>query len=159
MEWIRESNLIEDVDDHEEDARSQRAWRWLINEDLTLPNILKLHKRIMLKKLGSQAGKWRTCRVWVGGREGIPHQEIEQAMELWLSDYFSAATAPIPRPDIIQQFHVKFEHIHPFIDGNGRTGRMIMNLQRVRAGLEPLNIRAVSRFVYYKWFRSPGADT
>lgn len=149
MEWIRESNLIEDVNDPEEDARSQRAWRWFINEDLTLDNILKLHRRIMLKKLGTHAGKWRTCRVWVGGREGIPHKEIEPALELWLYDYLA-----IREPDgqALQGLHVKFEHIHPFIDGNGRTGRMIMNWQRVRAGLDPLNIRAVNRAVYYRWF-------
>lgn len=148
MEWIRESNLIEDVDDHEEDARSSRAWRWFINEDLTPSNILKLHKRIMLKKLGSQAGKWRTCQVWVGGREGIPHPEIEHAIELWLYDY----AALNPDQDIIQLFHVRFEHIHPFVDGNGRTGRMLMNWQRVKAGLGPLCIKASERWKYYGWF-------
>ena len=47
-------------------------------------------------------------------------------------------------------FHARYEHIHPFFDGNGRSGRLLLNYQLVRAGLWPVNIRyAEERLKYY----------
>jgi Fic family protein len=48
---------------------------------------------------------------------------------------------------------VAFERIHPFRDGNGRVGRIIMNAQRLQAGLPILIIPASERRLYYEWFR------
>ena len=56
--------------------------------------------------------------------------------------------------EAIRQGHIDFETIHPFEDGNGRTGRMLMSWQRKKAGLEPLLIRASERWEYYQWFKS-----
>jgi len=44
------------------------------------------------------------------------------------------------------------ESIHPFIDGNGRTGRLILNLERIKAGLLPVNIKFEDRRKYYDCF-------
>ena len=48
--------------------------------------------------------------------------------------------------------HIAYERIHPFIDGNGRTGRMFMNWQRLKAGLPILVIKEKEKQEYYKWF-------
>ncbi len=56
---------------------------------------------------------------------------------------------PIER---IARFHLEFEGIHPFIDGNGRTGRLIMNLDLIRCGYPPINVKFTDRRKYYDAF-------
>jgi hypothetical protein len=54
----------------------------------------------------------------------------------------------------IKQWHINFEGIHPFEDGNGRIGRILMNLQRLSVGLPILIIHeGEEQFEYYKWFK------
>ncbi|RHO30215.1 Fic family protein [Amedibacterium intestinale] len=56
---------------------------------------------------------------------------------------------PIER---IARFHLEFEGIHPFIDGNGRTGRLILNLELIRNGYPAINIKFTDRKRYYDAF-------
>ena len=53
----------------------------------------------------------------------------------------------------IKKWHIMFEHIHPFEDGNGRTGRILMNIQRLKIGLPILIIYEKHKFKYYDWFK------
>lgn len=149
-EWIRESNLIEDVNSSLEDRRSYMAWLWFKDQPLTLENILKIHKMIMrvnLRHRKDQLGVWRTVNVRVGYRM-CPHwEQVPKLLDKWISLHGTANT-----DKTICSAHVQFEKSHPFIDGNGRTGRMIMNWQRVKAGLKPLCIKANERSDYYAWF-------
>ena len=52
----------------------------------------------------------------------------------------------------IALFHLEFEGIHPFIDGNGRTGRLLMNLDLIRNGFPPINVKFTDRKRYYDAF-------
>ena len=52
----------------------------------------------------------------------------------------------------IARFHLEFEGIHPFIDGNGRTGRLILNLELIRSGFPPINVKFTDRKRYYDAF-------
>jgi Fic family protein len=54
--------------------------------------------------------------------------------------------------EAVAEFHLRFESIHPFIDGNGRTGRLILNLELIKAGLLPVNIKFADRRRYYSCF-------
>lgn len=146
-EWIRESNLIEGVDEPEEDRRSLRAWRWFVKQQLTPENVLKLHRKIMLRKLGKEAGHLRVCGVMVGSRICPHYQNVPGLFYGWFKLWLNAC-----HNRTIQKAHIQFEEIHPFVDGNGRTGRMVMNWQRVQAGMEPLCIKASERWEYYRWF-------
>lgn len=56
---------------------------------------------------------------------------------------------PIER---IARFHLEFEGIHPFIDGNGRTGRLLLNLDLIRNGYPPINVKFTDRKRYYDAF-------
>ena len=62
----------------------------------------------------------------------------------------------------IARFHLEFEGIHPFIDGNGRTGRLILNLDLIRNGYPPINIKFTDRKKYYdafdEYYRNGNAD-
>lgn len=52
----------------------------------------------------------------------------------------------------IARFHLEFEGIHPFIDGNGRTGRLLMNLELIKCGYPPINVKFADRKRYYDAF-------
>ncbi len=66
---------------------------------------------------------------------------------------------PIER---IARFHLEFEGIHPFIDGNGRTGRLLLNLDLICNGYPPINVKFIDRKRYYDafdaYYRDGNAD-
>ena len=152
-QWIKESNLIEGVFSSLEDRRSYMAWLWLKKQEtVTLDVLLKLHKKIMRVHLGKEAGHLRVCNVRVGNRTCPHYENVPGLVSDWLSHDLKKKSFDDILEYNIKQSHIRFEKIHPFIDGNGRTGRMIMNWQRVKNGLEPLCIRLAEVFEYYEWF-------
>lgn len=59
---------------------------------------------------------------------------------------------------LIKEQHIRFEKIHPFIDGNGRVGRMLMNWQRVKIGLDIVIVWEDNKQEYYQWFKEGQKD-
>lgn len=79
-----------------------------------------------------------------------PHLIQEKVTELLSENEERKKTMhPIER---IARFHLEFEGIHPFIDGNGRTGRLIMNLDLIRNGYPAVNVKFADRKRYYNAF-------
>ena len=74
---------------------------------------------------------------------------IQQKMEQLLEDYKNNTEHVILK---FARFHIEFEAIHPFIDGNGRTGRLLVNLELMRAGFLPIDIKYSDRLAYYNAF-------
>ena len=61
--------------------------------------------------------------------------------------------SPSPHSTHAARFHLDFEVSHPFCDGNGRVGRVIINAQLLKHGLPPLIIRNSEKQIYYRAFR------
>lgn len=74
---------------------------------------------------------------------------IQPKMEQLLYEYTNSTEHIIPK---LARFHIEFEAIHPFIDGNGRTGRMLANLELMKAGYPPIDIKFADRIAYYNAF-------
>lgn len=152
-EFVQHSNYIEGLSDPKHHDQSMVAWDYLMGLDyVTDAAVKKLQKLITLTQ-NDLRPDWRGyyrnqsgVEVTVGGRICPKAREIPGMMTAWL---IKANNEPEWKID-----HVAFEKIHPFADGNGRTGRMLMNWQRiVKEGLPILIIHEEERFNYYKWFR------
>jgi Fic family protein len=74
---------------------------------------------------------------------------IEPKMEQLLHDYAASEEHIVMK---LARFHIEFEGIHPFIDGNGRTGRLLVNLELMKAGYPPIDIKFSDRVAYYNAF-------
>ena len=153
-EFLRESNAIEGVYDDESFDQAMLAWDYLYNQDVLTLDVIKQTHNILMKNSDlreSEIGKFRTIDVWVGRHRGFTPKSIEP--NLLMRFCFECMRAS-PPPEW-QQLHVIYEKIHPFVDGNGRTGRMFMNWTRVkRCGLPLLIIKESERQEYYQWFRT-----
>jgi Fic family protein len=151
---IHNSNLIESVDDPFENKLSALAWKYRSAQDrLTKDVVLEVHRIIMLNSLPiDQAGSLRMVDVRVGWSICPDPYEVPVLLTDWLRDMRSYRTSYKkwgPR-----EMHVRFEKIHPFIDGNGRTGRMLMWWHEMKLGRRPTLIKFEDRGAYYQWFRN-----
>lgn len=150
-EFLKQSNYIEGEYSDIAFLDALMAWDYLIKQDeLNKDNILETH-RILMERLNPRiAGKFRTVNVRVGNRICPSWTSIRNLMNGWKE---TAQKEPETENEIKLQ-HIWFEKIHPFEDGNGRIGRIILNWQRVRAGLPILIIKESERYKYYKWFEN-----
>ena len=150
IEFLKESNNIEDEWDDDSLAQAIYAWSYVIKEDkLSIGSVLKTHKILMLHQNinPDEKGYFRKRPVWIGGHEAKSHWAIDALMGNWINQANVNNTE-----EGIKNDHILFEAIHPFIDGNGRTGRIFMNWQRIKSGLPILVIKNDEKEKYYKWF-------
>ncbi|KKS64996.1 MAG: hypothetical protein UV32_C0003G0057 [Candidatus Collierbacteria bacterium GW2011_GWF2_42_51] len=142
----------------ESNAKAYLAWKYLISQkELSLNTILITHQILMAHQdLNPELkGNWRNCPVWVGGREGSDFRKIPSLIQSWL-DQIEVSNDPELTSEeqdvILQDLHVQYERIHPFADGNGRTGRMFWNFLRLKRGLPLKIIYESERLEYYRLF-------
>lgn len=169
IEFLEHSNWIENVSDSDSLDQAVTAWKYLIEQPkITKSVILQTHRLLMINQdlADAQKGAFRKHNVGVygGGKliRSFPHHTlVNHMMTGWISQIKVPPSAhkqgtPVDRQkflDIwIRKCHVDYESIHPFADGNGRTGRMFLNWQRVKLGLPILVIRYEERSQYYEWF-------
>jgi Fic family protein len=120
--------------------------------EFRIKDILELHKRVLGFCDPIESGKFRTHQVFVG-KFTPPHAKyVEQLMIQfieWLnSNQLLNEAHPI---QIAALAHYKFVFIHPFYDGNGRTGRLLMNLILMKFGYPPVIILKEERLQYYDY--------
>ncbi len=119
-----------------------------IDKDL----ILLLHKMLISNINEDIAGRFRKQKeyVRVGTYIAPAPEHIEAMIEAVLLEYSSRHTEYFLEK--IAKFHLEFEHIHPFCDGNGRIGRVLINYQLLQLGFPPLIIRDKEKAIYYQSF-------
>ena len=121
-------------------------------EALTLDMMLLLHKMLISNIRDDIAGRFRKSDEWVRVGNHIatdPSLVVEQLENMMIAYQTGSEEGIITR---IARFHLSFEHIHPFVDGNGRIGRVLNNYLLVRVGHVPINIKFIDRSEYYDAF-------
>lgn len=115
-------------------------------------DIKAIHSLVLMNR-PEDKGRYRRIPVTIAGAYTEPVQPylIEPKLTDLLAENEKRKKTmhPIER---IAKFHLEFEGIHPFIDGNGRTGRLLLNLELIRNGYPAINIKFADRKRYYDAF-------
>ncbi|MCC6643796.1 Fic family protein [Candidatus Peregrinibacteria bacterium] len=117
---------------------------------LSLDFILFLHHMLISGISDEIAGRFRQENeyVKVGSHIAPPPEHVDQLLEQNIGDYQNDLSGYFLEK--IARFHLQFEHIHPFNDGNGRIGRLLTNLQLMELGLPPVIFRDKEKKLYYQ---------
>lgn len=123
-----------------------------VNAPLTEWEIKQIHTLVLMNDSVNK-GTYRKVPVKIQGalHETAEPVTIPEKMSQLILEYESMKNkAHII--EAIAEFHLRFEGIHPFIDGNGRTGRLILNFELIKNGFLPINIKYEDRRSYYDCF-------
>ncbi len=160
---LRETDLVlrgltidrKPLKDHMEAVGHKEAFDYineLVKEKVPLSEsiIKKIHYLVLADKKDDR-GVYRKVPVRIMGAQHEPVQPylIIPKMEQLLHEYTKSSKHIVTK---LAKFHIEFEAIHPFIDGNGRTGRLLVNLELMKAGFPPIDIKYTDRLTYYKSF-------
>ena len=112
--------------------------------------IKQIHYLVLADKKDDR-GVYRRVPVRIMGaaHETAQPYLIITKMEELLRNYLASEEHIVTN---LARFHIEFEGIHPFIDGNGRTGRLLVNLELMKAGYPPIDIKFTDRIAYYNAF-------
>jgi len=122
-------------------------------QELDTEMILFLHKVLLSNIQDEVAGRFRNDGEWVrvGSHIAADPRHISKKMEDLFIRYNGSSSENIIKR--ISRLHLTFEHIHPFVDGNGRIGRVINNYLLIREGFVAINIKFIDRKSYYNAFK------
>ncbi len=123
-------------------------------EDISKKIILKLHeivvKDTLRPELKNQIGKYRILQVYIRGTKWLPPKPEEVPKEMsYLLSWHSKNKGKLHPLVVSAYFHSAFETIHPFVDGNGRVGRLLMNFILHKNGYPMINIPNKKKYIYY----------
>lgn len=122
-------------------------------QELSFSVILLLHKILISNIRDEVAGRFRQKDEWVrvGTYIAPSPLEVEERLQKVITEYNANSALPIIKR--IAKFHLGFEYVHPFVDGNGRIGRVLNNFLLIRGGYVPINIKFIERSLYYNAFK------
>ena len=123
------------------------------NKVLFSEKIIKDIHSLVLMDRQADKGVYRSVPVRVGSFHPCQPYEVPFKMELLMLAY----NGEMQNLHVIEKaalFHLRFEMIHPFIDGNGRVGRLLLNLELMKEGYPPVNVKFTDRAKYYDCFKN-----
>lgn len=142
--------------DHLEAVGHKEAYLFveeLVKEKVPLSEkvIKDIHSLVLMDRRNDR-GVYRRIPITIMGAVHTPPQPylVPIQMEQLIERYTQMASKHIVERAAI--FHLEFEAIHPFVDGNGRTGRLLLNLELMKEGYPPINIKFGDRRRYYDSF-------
>ncbi len=117
------------------------------HKDITLSDILDIHRLVLRGIDNKNAGALRTIQVSIAGSDiTLPNPvKVPDLMNEFIEWLHSVDEFPVT---IAADAHFKLVAIHPFVDGNGRTARLVMNLLLLQAGYPPAVVPIEERKVY-----------
>lgn len=124
----------------------------LVSENASMSEkVIKDIHYLVLADKKEDRGVYRRVPVRIMGAAHEPVQPylIIPKMEALLEEYEKSKEDIVTK---LARFHIEFESIHPFIDGNGRTGRLLVNMELMKAGYPPIDIKFTDRLKYYDAF-------
>lgn len=123
-----------------------RVYNYVLEKDpeINIENILLMHKFLIDNIDDKIAGRFRQDKEYV--RVGSYYPPVPELVADLMDELLSRK---IKTYIDVAHFHVDFERIHPFVDGNGRTGRVLMNWQLMKLELPPVIIRSETKFKDY----------
>lgn len=116
---------------------------------ITVGDILEIHRRVLGYVDPVEGGRLRTSQVFVGHHIPPHPKDLQRHMDelvQWLNSEEALQLHPVEYAALA---HYKLVYIHPFVDGNGRTSRLLMNLVLMQARYPPITIRKEQRAEYY----------
>lgn len=119
------------------------------NSELSEWEIKCIHALVLYGIDKENAGKYRNCNVVISGAKWIPvdYVKVSEEMEKLIMNYDNWNNYhPLIKSALL---HSQFVNIHPFIDGNGRTARLLMNFEAMRNGYLPIIIKNETKSLYY----------
>jgi Fic family protein len=127
-------------------------------DQITEIHIKQLHKILKTNTCDSQkswfaVGDYKRLANEVGGEETARPEDVHKRLKSLLSKYYKIKTITLEN---ILDFHVEFERIHPFQDGNGRIGRLLILWQCLQSGIVPFIITEDLRLFYYRGLQNWG---
>ena len=119
-------------------------------EPITAFHVRLIHKLILTHIDDENAGSYRKTKVRIAGAPFTPPEswQLTSLMAEW-SDWVASAEGSMHPIVLAAQAHHRLVAIHPFVDGNGRTARLVMNLLLMRSGYPPTVILRANRRQYY----------
>ncbi len=136
----------------------KKSFDWMLSYKMGIDKrfILKLHKILTSGVLSPlESGKLRKFQVYVRGAEEIPPKPEEVELKLGeLIKWYKINKTKYHPIVLASYFHSMFEKIHPFVDFNGRTGRLLLNFILLKHGYPPVDIRNKDKQRYYNAIRS-----
>ena len=149
------------IDDIIETVNHFRCIDYIINhttDKITEAHIKQLHLLLKTNTSDSQKdwfaiGEYKRLANEVGGEETAKLDEVHKRMKALVAEYNALKQVEF---DDILDFHVQFERIHPFQDGNGRIGRLLMFWQCLHTGIVPFIITEELHLYYYRGIQNWG---